>query len=158
PLRRVRRRPRPPRRHRRRRLRLPGRASAPSEVESRCERSLTMRIPRWMLLVVALVALAPPLAAQTEPARVVAAQKVGLSSERLARIGQVVNGEIEKGKLPGAVVLVARRGQIAYFEAFGFQDKAAGKKMARDTIFRVYSMTKPWTSVAAMMLMEEGKL
>lgn len=113
-------------------------------------------------LVPLLVALShAPLAAaqgQADGARAVSPQKVGLSPERLGRIGEVLNGEIEKGKLPGAVVLVARKGQIAYFEAFGYQDKDAGKKMTRDSIFRVYSMTKPFVSVAAMMLMEEGKI
>lgn len=101
---------------------------------------------------------APAALAQAEPVRVVAPQKVGFSPERLGRIAAAINADVEKGRLPGAVVLLARKGQIAYFEAFGFLDKAAGKKMSRDAIFRAYSMTKPWASVAAMMLVEEGKL
>ncbi len=88
----------------------------------------------------------------------VAPEKVGLSRERLGRIGRALTAEIEKGNIPGAVVLVARRGQVAYFESFGFQDKAAGKRMSKDAIFRVYSMTKPWVSVAAMQLVEEGRI
>ena len=60
--------------------------------------------------------------------------------------------------MPGAVVMIARRGQLIYSEAIGFQDKAAGKPMTKDAIFRIYSMTKPLTSVAAMMLVEEGRM
>ena len=85
-------------------------------------------------------------------------EDLGFSSERLARIGPVIQGEIEKGQYPGAVILVARKGQIVYFESFGQLDPASGKPMTKDAIFRLYSMTKPYTSVAAMMLMEEGKL
>ena len=85
-------------------------------------------------------------------------EQVGLSSERLDRIGQVLRSEIEKGNFPGAVALVARKGRIAYFESLGFRDKSTGAPMTKDAIFRIYSMTKPLVSVAAMMLMEEGRL
>jgi CubicO group peptidase (beta-lactamase class C family) len=84
-------------------------------------------------------------------------EEIGLSSARLARLGSVLRGEIERGRLPGAVVLVARRGRLAYFESFGQRDPAAGAPMPKDAIFRIYSMTKPITSVAAMMLWEEGR-
>jgi Beta-lactamase len=119
-----------------------------------------LAMTRFLVLVLFALSSATLAVAQPEPARpaAAAAQKLGFSPERLARIGEVMNGEVAKGTLPGAVVLVARRGQLAYFEAFGFQDKDAGKKMTKDSIFRVYSMTKPFVSVAAMMLMEEGKL
>ncbi len=83
---------------------------------------------------------------------------LGFSPERLARIKPVIEGEIEKGQYPGAVLLVARKGKIAYFEAIGQLDPASGKPMTRDAIFRLYSMTKPYTSAAIMMLAEEGKL
>jgi CubicO group peptidase (beta-lactamase class C family) len=56
------------------------------------------------------------------------------------------------------VALVARKGRVAYFESFGLQDKASGAPMANDAIFRIYSMTKPLVSVAAIMLMEDGRL
>ena len=85
-------------------------------------------------------------------------ENLGFSSERLARIGPVIKGEIERGQYPGAVILVARKGQIVYFESFGQLDPASGKPMTKDAIFRLYSMTKPYTSVAAMMLVEEGRL
>ena len=85
-------------------------------------------------------------------------EQVGLSSERLERVSRALRGEIEAGKIPGAVALVARKGQVVYFEAFGVRDKATGEPMPKDAIFRLYSMTKPFASVAAMMLMEDGKL
>jgi CubicO group peptidase (beta-lactamase class C family) len=85
-------------------------------------------------------------------------EQVGLSSERLDRIGQVFHREIDQGKLPGAVVVVARKGRVAYFESFGFRDKTAGTPMTNDALFEIYSMTKPLVSVAAMTLVEEGCL
>jgi CubicO group peptidase (beta-lactamase class C family) len=85
-------------------------------------------------------------------------EAVGLSAERLDRVGRVLRAEIEKGKIPGAVALVARKGRIAYHEAFGVRDPTAGAPMTKDAIFRIYSMTKPMTSVAVMMLQEEGRL
>ena len=85
-------------------------------------------------------------------------EEVGLSSERLARIGAILRDDVERGRIPGAVIMVARRGKLAYVEAVGFRDKAAGAPMTRDAIFRIASMTKPMVSVAAMMLYEEGRL
>jgi CubicO group peptidase (beta-lactamase class C family) len=85
-------------------------------------------------------------------------EDVGLSSERLKRITDVLKGDVEKGLIPGAVVLVARHGKIALHEAVGLRDREAGAPMAKDTVFRIASMTKPFTSVSAMMLAEEGKL
>src|SRR6266702_2462423 len=128
-------------------------------IQSALFRGIAMKRSLVLVPALALLALvhAPRAAAQGEPAvRVVAPQKVGLAPDRLGRIGAALNAEIEKGKIPGAVVLVARRGQIGYFEAFGFLDKAAGKKLTRDAIFRVFSMTKPWVSVVAVSLMEDG--
>jgi len=85
-------------------------------------------------------------------------EEMGFSSERLARIGPVIQGEIDKGQYPGAVILVARKGKIIYFEGFGQLDPTSARPIAKDAIFRLYSMTKPYVSVAAMMLMEEGRL
>jgi CubicO group peptidase (beta-lactamase class C family) len=86
-----------------------------------------------------------------------APEEIGFSSMRLARLGAVMRDEIERGRVPGAVALIARRGRIGFFESFGQRDAATGAPMAKDTIFRIYSMTKPITSVAAMMLWEEGR-
>jgi CubicO group peptidase (beta-lactamase class C family) len=86
-----------------------------------------------------------------------APEEIGLSSARLARLGAVLRTEIERGRVPGAVALIARRGRLGLFDSFGQRDAASGAPMRTDTIFRIYSMTKPITSVAAMMLWEEGR-
>ncbi len=80
----------------------------------------------------------------------------GMSRERLDRIAGVMKQEIDKGVFPGAVTLIARRGEIVHFEAHGSQDAAKTKPMSKDTIFRMASMTKAITTAAAMMLMEQG--
>lgn len=85
-------------------------------------------------------------------------EAVGLSSERLSRIDTVLKADIDAGKIPGAVVLVARKGKIAYFKSFGMRDKEKGLSMKKDSIFRVYSMTKPLIGVAAAILLEQGKM
>ncbi|MEP6549387.1 MAG: serine hydrolase domain-containing protein [Gammaproteobacteria bacterium] len=86
-----------------------------------------------------------------------APEEIGLSSAGLARLSGALRREIEHGRVPGAVALVAREGRVGYFESFGQRDPASGAPMTNDTIFRIYSMTKPITSVAAMMLWEEGR-
>jgi CubicO group peptidase (beta-lactamase class C family) len=83
---------------------------------------------------------------------------VGLCPERTQRLMDVLRREVASGRLPGAVAMVARRGQIALFEAVGQQDPAMGTPMQTDSIFRIYSMTKPVVSVAVMMLVERGQL
>jgi CubicO group peptidase (beta-lactamase class C family) len=85
-------------------------------------------------------------------------EDVGMSRERLARIGDVITADIEKGLVPGAVTVVARRGRVVHFKAYGRRDPGRDEPMERDAIFRIYSMTKPIVSVAAMMLAEEGRL
>src|SRR6185312_12413113 len=86
------------------------------------------------------------------------AQDSGFSAERLQRLTDALKRDVDTGAAPGAVLLIARRGQIACHEAIGMRDREAGSVMALDTLFRIYSMTKPVTSVAAMMLAEEGAL
>jgi CubicO group peptidase (beta-lactamase class C family) len=85
-------------------------------------------------------------------------EAAGLSRERLGRIGSFLNNEIANKKIPGAIMLIQRRGKLAYLEAFGARDPATKAPMTADTIFRIYSMSKPITTVAAMMLVEEGRL
>jgi CubicO group peptidase (beta-lactamase class C family) len=85
-------------------------------------------------------------------------EAVGMSSERLGRIAEVVNAEIARGQIPGAVLAIARRGKLVYLETFGYRDKSAGVPMSTDTIFSVASMTKPMTAVAALHLYEQGRL
>jgi CubicO group peptidase (beta-lactamase class C family) len=85
-------------------------------------------------------------------------KEVGLSAKRLARLSAAFRQDVERNMIPGAVVLIARSGQIAYAEGFGWRDREAKAPMQLDAIFRIASMTKPLTSVAAMILAEEGKL
>jgi CubicO group peptidase (beta-lactamase class C family) len=82
--------------------------------------------------------------------------EVGLG--HLDRLGAYFRAEAEAKRLPGAVVMIARNGKVAYHEAFGVRDPATGAPMQKDSIFRMYSMTKPVTAVAILMLMEEGRL
>jgi CubicO group peptidase (beta-lactamase class C family) len=114
-----------------------------------------MKIQAAIVLVV-IAALTPPAAA--EPLPVAKPAAVGMSSQRLERIGQTLRIDIDKGRMPGAVVAIARKGKLVYYEAFGFLDKPAGIPMRKDAIFNIASMTKPMTSVATMLLVEEGKL
>jgi CubicO group peptidase (beta-lactamase class C family) len=83
---------------------------------------------------------------------------VGLCPERMQRLMDVLRREVDSGRLPGAVAMVARRGQIALFDAVGQQDPGTGTPMKTDSIFRIYSMTKPVVSVGVMMLVERGLL
>ena len=83
-------------------------------------------------------------------------ESVGLSSERLERIATAVQRSVDDKRIAGAVTLVARRGQIAWLKAQGMMDREAGQPMRTDAIFRICSMTKPITSLAVMMLYEEG--
>ena len=84
-------------------------------------------------------------------------EEAGMSSPRLARIGSAIEKDVEEGRIAGGVSLVARHGKIVYFQAVGMADRDARKPMRTDSIFRVCSMSKPLTSVAVMMLYEEGR-
>ena len=103
------------------------------------------------MLAVALPALAQPLPTARP-------ESVGLSSERLNLIGPAIETEIEHGRMPGAVIAIARNGKLAYYEAFGYLDKERGIRMPRDAIFSIWSMTKPVAVVAALQLFETGAL
>jgi len=85
-------------------------------------------------------------------------EDVGMSSERLGEIAKVINADVAKGRLPGAVIAVARRGKLVYYEALGYRDKTAGIAMTKDTIFNIASMTKPTVALAALQLHERGQL
>jgi len=84
--------------------------------------------------------------------------ELGLCPERVKALVAVLNREVDSGRLPGAVVMLGRHGQMGLFEAVGQQDPALGVPMAKDALFRVYSMTKPVVSVAVMMLVEQGRV
>jgi CubicO group peptidase (beta-lactamase class C family) len=83
-------------------------------------------------------------------------ESLGLSPIRLQRMSDAFKRDIDKGTIPGVTVMVARRGQIGWFDALGRQNPAASKPMAHDSIFRIFSMTKPIVSIGVMMLLEEG--
>ena len=99
-----------------------------------------------------------PFGAIAQDLPVVAPQSVGLSLDRLARVTQRIRDDINDGKIPGAVMLVARHGKVAHFEALGALDRKTGAPMVKDAVFRVASMTKPITIVGALTLIEEGRL
>src|SRR5829696_1391737 len=87
----------------------------------------------------------------------VAPEQVGLSAQRLDRVRKWMNGWVDSGRLAGMVTAVMRRGELAFAETYGKADIERNKPMRPDTIFRIYSMTKPLTSTAIMMLYEEGR-
>ena len=115
-------------------------------------------------LVAAAFLAAPAALAQDKPAAKPAAKAAasdvvqGFSRARLARIAPAMRESMDKGMFPGAVTLVARNGTVVHYEAHGYLDAAKSKPMPKDALFRLASMTKPIVTVAAMMLVEEGKL
>jgi CubicO group peptidase (beta-lactamase class C family) len=110
-----------------------------------------MRLKRFAIVVVAL-GLTAGAVPSSKP------EDVGLSSERLQRVGQVIQRYMDAKDLAGAVSVVSRRGKVAYFEAQGLMDVEHKTPMRKDAIFRMASMTKPVTGVAILMLLEEGRL
>ena len=108
----------------------------------------------WVVLVCAIVAFATPAICET---KVTKPESVGLSSERIQRIADVMKQEVAKGAFPGAVVLIARDGKVVHFDAYGYLDGKKEKPMPKDAIFRIASMTKPIVTAAAMMMVEQGK-
>ena len=82
---------------------------------------------------------------------------VGMDEAKLAELGAAMKKFVDDGKLPGVVSLVARKGKIVHYQAYGKKDLESGSPMTKDTIVRIYSMTKPITGVALMTLFDEGK-
>ena len=100
----------------------------------------------------------PALAAPADPLPRAKPESVGFSSARLSHIDEVLRADIEAGRMPGAVVAIARKGKLVYFKAFGYRDKAANVPMTTDTIFAIASMTKPMVTVGALQLYEQGRV
>ena len=115
-----------------------------------------MNVKSCALLVSCFLWFAGPLAAAEMPTA--KPEEVGLSAAELEKARAAVSQLIKEGKVAGAVVLVARHGKIVLFDAQGVRDVSSGKPMEKDTILRLYSMTKPITTVAAMILFEKGLL
>jgi CubicO group peptidase (beta-lactamase class C family) len=111
-------------------------------------------------ITLAMLMLAVPMVAQAEtPAPVTAKpEEVGLSSARLQKIQAATEQNIKDGLIPGAVMVVARRGKIAWVSVQGRQTADSDAPMKYDSIFRIYSMTKPLTSITLMQLVEEGRV
>lgn len=108
------------------------------------------------IVVALLVLIAAPAHAADLP--IATPESVGLSSAKLSKVTELMNQQVTDAKIAGGVVVVARRGKVVYFESYGKQDLAASKPMQRDTIVRLYSMTKAIATAAALMLIDDGKL
>jgi CubicO group peptidase (beta-lactamase class C family) len=113
---------------------------------------MSIRMPRRLGVALLAVTLTAGIVPNGKP------EEVGMSSERLQRINQLVQQYVDTGQITGAVTMVARKGRIAHFEAQGLMDLESKAAMRKDAIFRMASMSKPVTGVAILMLMEEGKL
>jgi CubicO group peptidase (beta-lactamase class C family) len=118
---------------------------------------MQVQAARWLLLLV-LVVLATGLVSAQERFPKPNPAEVGLSPERLQRIHALLQGHVDQKLIAGGVALIARHGKLAYLDSAGVRDREAGKPMTPDTIFRIASMTKPVTSVAVMMLVDEGRI
>jgi CubicO group peptidase (beta-lactamase class C family) len=114
---------------------------------------------RALLVALALVIATPPTApaAAQQPLPAAKAENVGISAQRLTRLSDGMKSLVDQGRLAGVVTMVARHGKVIEFEATGKRNIAADLPMQKDSIFRIYSMSKPITGVAMMMLLEEGK-
>jgi CubicO group peptidase (beta-lactamase class C family) len=117
-----------------------------------------MSMAAFRILSATLCLLASSAAFAEDPLPRAKPEDVGMSSERLARIGATLKADIEAGRIPGAVIAIARHGKLIALDAYGWRDKAAGVAMTTDTIFNIASMTKPMTAVGGLMLYEQGKI
>jgi CubicO group peptidase (beta-lactamase class C family) len=117
-----------------------------------------VRTPTLKILATASCLMASGAAFAEDPLPRAKPEDVGFSAERLARIGTTLKADIEAGRIPGAVIAIARHGKLVMLDAYGWRDKAAGVAMTTDTIFNIASMTKPMTTVGALMLYEQGKI
>jgi CubicO group peptidase (beta-lactamase class C family) len=113
---------------------------------------------RWLRLAVAATLFAAMPSAFAEGPIIAKPEEAGFTSAGLARIDAYIKNEIAGNKIPGAIMMIQRNGKTVYYSSFGVRDPGTKKPMTPDSIFRIYSMSKPITTVAAMMLVEEGKL
>src|SRR5262249_39266787 len=120
---------------------------------------------KWALFLVIFLAMQPGLGQKPEKSRgspppsglpMARPEEVGMSADRLSRIRIAMQRYVDRGEVPGVVTLVARRGRVVHFDAVGYRDAESRAPMPTDAIFRIASMTKPITSVALMMLYEQG--
>ena len=111
-----------------------------------------------VLLLPSRIVIAQPTAAANQELMRANPVEVGMSAEKIAKIVPVLQQFVDDRKIAGAIVIVARKGRVVLFDSVGWRDLEADQPMEKDSILRFYSMTKPVTSVATMMLVEEGKL
>jgi len=123
-----------------------------------CHRGQTSRPRRLVLAALSSLLLSLPAVLHAQGLPTVKPEEAGLSSQRLAAIGNWLRAEVAQKKIPGAVIMVARGGKVAYLDVVGQRGPDSPAPMKADDIFRIYSMTKPIVSVAALMLVEEGRL
>jgi CubicO group peptidase (beta-lactamase class C family) len=118
-----------------------------------------MRVAVRVVVVMCLLACAAPVAGlRADGLPKATPESVGMTSQRLARIATALKADIDNGRMPGAVIAIARRGKLVYYESFGFLDKSKGTPMPKDAIFSIASMTKPVVAVAALTFYEENRL
>jgi CubicO group peptidase (beta-lactamase class C family) len=126
-------------------------------VKIRIVGATTMAVAILLALVAALPCRAQTASPRSPDMTVVKPESVGFSSERLERLHNLIQGEVDKKQLAGAVTILARHGKVVEYRTYGQRDLASGAPMTKDVIFRDYSMTKPVTGVAMMILYEQGK-
>jgi CubicO group peptidase (beta-lactamase class C family) len=128
------------------------------EIGSMKLRNTSLNNPKFLRSTLVLAGCITALASQAQPLPQASPESVGMSTERLGKLTSVFQQEVADKKLPGAVIMVARKGKLVYSQAFGTLNNAANAPMKPDSIFRIYSMTKPLVSTALMMLVEDGKV
>src|SRR4051794_25002323 len=138
-------------------MHITGRHFGPSRAQSALLRGNRMKPAGYLLLAVLALAGAS-LSRAEELTPVTNPEQLGFSPERLQRLTDAYQGYVDRGELPGAVLLIAHGDKIVYLRAIGYQDREKQTPMKTDAIFRLASMTKPIVSVAVMMLVEEGKI
>lgn len=117
-----------------------------------------MRSPARLRNIAATIVVLTVMPAALAQVPVTKPKEAGFTTEGLARLDAYLQNEVDTNKIAGAVMMIQRNGETAYFNSFGVRDPSTKEPMAPNTIFRIYSMSKPITTVAAMMLVEEGKL
>lgn len=123
---------------------------------------MSRMVRRWSLVLLALAMLccvpANVVLAKEPPLPISTPAAEGMSAEKLAKVGEIMNGFIKQKKIAGGIVLIARNGKVVFQETYGLRDRERNLPVERDTIFRIYSMSKAITSAAALILVDEGKL
>ena len=117
-----------------------------------------MRMSRFVLALCLAALVAPAGRVRADGLPTATPESVGMSSQRLARIAGALEADIDNGRMPGAVIAIARRGRLVYYESFGFLDERTGTPMPKDAIFSIASMTKPVVAAAALTFYEENRL